>query len=100
MSDDGTPQQWNNINDITDISVRQVAVNLEKGKDFQFVVTATNKFGESLKEEEKIRTIAVLGGRCIGDFIISCSFWALFLKHVFNCFLNIGAHIISNYWMI
>ena len=63
LSDDGTPREWNRINIITDLLVRQVAVILEKGKNYEFVVTAANRFGESLKEGEKIKKIVVLGGK-------------------------------------
>ena len=63
LSDDGTPGQWNRINVITDPLDRQVAVKLEKVKNYEFVVTATNRFGESLKEGEKVKKIVVLGGK-------------------------------------
>ena len=61
VSDNGTPGKWNPIYAIKDPLDRQVAVKLEKGKNYEFVVTATNRFGESLKEGEKIKTIVVLG---------------------------------------
>ena len=63
VSDDRTPRDWNTINVITDPLDRHVAVKLEKGKNYEFVVTATNRFGESLKEGEKVKKIVVLGGR-------------------------------------
>ena len=56
---------WTKIKEITDTSDRKVVVKLEKGKEYEFVVTATNSFGEGGKEERKIRKIKVLGGRCI-----------------------------------
>ena len=56
------------IKEITDTSDRSVVVNLEKGKEYEFVVSATNNFGEGGKEERKIRKIKVLGGRCIVYF--------------------------------
>ena len=62
VHEDGTSGEWNKVHVITAVSVRQVAVKLEKGKKYEFVVTATNKFGESLKEEEKIKETLVLGG--------------------------------------
>ena len=70
VTDDGTPREWNKIKVIDDVSVREVAVKLEKGKRYEFVVTARNSFGESLKEEGKIMKITVLGGRCM-----SFSYW-------------------------
>ena len=64
VSDDGTPREWNTIKVIKEEPLKlQVAVKLEKGKNYQFVVTATNRFGESLKEEGRIKTIVVLGGK-------------------------------------
>lgn len=65
VREDGTSLNWTKIKEITDTSDRQVAVYLEKGKAYAFVVTATNRFGEGVKEESKIREIKVLGGRCI-----------------------------------
>ena len=62
---DGTSLNWIKIKEITDTSDRKVVVNFEKGKEYELVVTATNKFGEGGKEERKIRKIKVLGGRCI-----------------------------------
>ena len=65
VREDGTSLKWIKIKEITDTSDRNVVVNLEKGKEYEFVVTATNKFGEGGKEERKINKIRVLGGRCI-----------------------------------
>ena len=68
VREDGTSLNWIKINEITDTSDRKVVVNLEKGKDYELVVTATNSFGEGGKEERKIRKLKVLGGRCIVYF--------------------------------
>ena len=38
--------------EIIDTSDRKVVVNLEKGKEYEFVVSATNSFGEGGKEEK------------------------------------------------
>ena len=65
VREDGTSLNWIKITEITDTSDRKVVVNLEKGKEYEFVVSATNNFGEAGKEEKKIRKIKVLGGRCI-----------------------------------
>ena len=65
VREDGTSLKWIKIKEITDTSDRNVVVNLEKGKEYEFVVTATNSFGEAGKEERKISKIRVLGGRCI-----------------------------------
>ena len=61
--ENGTSLNWINITEITDMTNRKVVVNLEKGKEYEFVVSATNSFGEGGKEEKKIRKIKVLGGR-------------------------------------
>ena len=69
VSDDGTPRNWIRLHTITAaVSVRQVAVKLDKGKIYEFVVTATNKRGESSKEEENIKRIKV-GGRYYLNFL-------------------------------
>ena len=47
---------------INDISKRQYVVEIEKGKVYEFVVTATNKYGES-SLEENIKWIQALSGR-------------------------------------
>ena len=68
LREDGTSLNWIKIKEITDTSDRKVVVNLEKGKEYEFVVSATNSFGEGGKEEKKIRKIKVLGGSCIVYF--------------------------------
>ena len=65
VREDGTSLNWVKIREITDTSDRKVVVYLEKGKVYEFIVSATNAFGEGGKEESKIRKITVLGGRCI-----------------------------------
>ena len=64
VCEDGTSLNWIKLKEITDTSDRKVVVILEKGKVYEFVVTAKNKFGEGGKEEGKIRKITVLGGKC------------------------------------
>ena len=68
VREDGRSLNWTKIKEITDTSDRKVVVNLEKGEEYEFVVSATNIFGEGGKEERKIRKIKVLGGRCIVYF--------------------------------
>ena len=50
---DGKMGQWTIIKNISDVSVRELKIALERGKVYQFAVTATNELGESLKQEEK-----------------------------------------------
>jgi len=63
---------------------REAVLQLVKGKEYEFVVTATNKFGESLKEKGKIKKIIVLGGMYMqvffgGNFECVCRRKALVL---------------------
>ena len=50
---DGKVGQWTIIGNISKVSVRELKITLERGKVYQFAVTATNELGESLKQEEK-----------------------------------------------
>ena len=50
---DGKVGQWKIIENISKVSVRELKITLERGKVYQFAVTATNELGESLKQEEK-----------------------------------------------
>ena len=65
VREDGTSLNWIRIKEITNTSDRKVVVNFEKGKEYELVVTATNRFGEGVKDERTIRKLKVLGGRCI-----------------------------------
>ena len=49
---DGKVGQWTEIKKIRDVSVRELKIALERGKVYQFAITATNELGESLKQEE------------------------------------------------
>ena len=49
---DGKVGQWTEIKKIRDVSVRELKIPLERGKVYQFAITATNEFGESLKQEK------------------------------------------------
>ncbi|XP_022795735.1 titin-like isoform X3 [Stylophora pistillata] len=44
---DGIPRDWTVIKEISDAKVREIKVKLERGKVYQFSVTATNDVGES-----------------------------------------------------
>ena len=55
-------EEWTMVADINDISKREFVVRVEKGKQYEFVVTATNKYGESLKTKERIETVNIEGG--------------------------------------
>lgn len=66
VTDDDTRREWEKVSD--NLPVRAVDVSFEKGKEYEVVVTATNRFGENLKEDDKIKKIKVLGGRCIPEY--------------------------------
>ena len=50
---DGKVGQWTVIRKIRDVSVRELKIALERGKVYQFAITATNELGESLKQEDE-----------------------------------------------
>ena len=58
-----TVEEWNKVRVIMDPSRRQVIVELDRNKFYEFVVTATNKHGESVQKEKNIRKVVVLGGK-------------------------------------
>ena len=49
---DGKVGQWTEIKNIRDVFVREMKIPLERGKVYQFAITATNELGESLKQEK------------------------------------------------
>ena len=54
--------QWTEIKKIKDVSVRELKIALERGKVYQFAITATNKLSESLKQEkENIKQVKAEG---------------------------------------
>ena len=48
---DGKVGQWREIKKIRDVSVRELKIALERGNVYQ--LTATNEFGESLKQDKE-----------------------------------------------
>ena len=76
--------EWKKIATIIDVYNRSYAVEIEKGKEYEFVVTATNKYGESSMEQD-IKRIKVLDGRCINN--LSSFLWQSqrILKVVLGC---------------
>ena len=54
---------------IYDASIHVYVVTVKKGQRYDLVVTATNKYGESLKEQRKIKRINVLGGKVMAFFL-------------------------------
>ena len=74
----GTVGDWGKLEVIHDVSVREYVITLKKGEQYEFVVTATNKYGESLKEQQNIKRIRILGGNVIEKKY--SSFCGLFLS--------------------
>ena len=65
VNEDGTKGDWTQLKIITDVSARKYVVKVQEGKEYEFVVTATNSFGEGLKEEGKIQRVKVVKGKHI-----------------------------------
>ena len=60
---DGKVGEWTIIQNISDVSVRELKITLESGKVYQFAITATNELGESLKQERaNIQQVKAEGG--------------------------------------
>ena len=54
---------WTKLEVIYDISILEYVVTLKNGQQYEFLVTATNKYGESLKKQQNIKRTNVLGGK-------------------------------------
>ena len=65
------PGEWIKLKKITDVSVTELTVELESGKVYEFVVTATNELGESLKQGGKIMRVKASRGMCYFIFIFN-----------------------------
>ena len=62
--------QWTEIKKIRDVSVRELKIALERGKVYQFAITATNELGESLKQEkENIQQVKAEGSNLNESYI-------------------------------
>ena len=66
---DDKPGEWIKLKKITDVSVTELTVELESGKVYEFVVTATNELGESLKQGGKIMRVKASRGMCYFIFL-------------------------------
>ena len=56
---------WTNIGTIKDTSKREFVFEGEKGKEYEFAVTATNKHGESSKDDSIKRVNIAAGGSLV-----------------------------------
>ncbi|XP_022809523.1 neural cell adhesion molecule 1-like [Stylophora pistillata] len=54
---DANHANWTKLQTIMDVSVTQVEVKLDKGKVYEFAVTATNELGESVLQEEMAKKV-------------------------------------------
>ena len=63
VTSNDTVQDWRKLEVIYDVSILEYVVTLKKGQQYDLVVTATKKYGESLKGEQNIKRINVLGGK-------------------------------------
>ena len=81
---DGKVGRWTEIKKIRDVSVRELKITLERGKVYQFAITATNELGESLKQgDENIQQVKAEGSM----FKLSCS---IITFHQMSCSLDIS----------
>jgi len=55
-------EEWTKLKDITNTSKREYVFEGEEGKEYEFVVTATNKYGES-STTDNIQKVKVLKGK-------------------------------------
>ncbi|XP_078377520.1 tyrosine-protein kinase receptor Tie-1-like [Oculina patagonica] len=67
---DGKPGEWIKLKTTTDVSVRELKVELKQGNVYEFVVTATNELGESLKDDGKIKRVKASGGSSCNETIL------------------------------
>ena len=80
---DDKPGDWTKLKKIKNVSVRKLTVELESGKVYEFVVTATNELGESVKENGKIMRVKASKEGNLFLFAI--------ITHVsFTCKISIG----------
>ena len=71
VTSDDTVGDWRKIEVIYDVSILEYVVALRKGQQYEFLVTATNKYGESLKKQQNIKRINVLEGKVMAFFSFS-----------------------------
>ena len=81
---DGKQGAWIVIKKITDVSVRELEVKLEKGNVYEFAITATNEDGEGLKQDETKITRVKLAGS-----MLSCQL------SIFSPFHGISFHFLT-----
>ena len=81
VSSNGTVGDWRKLEVIHDVSVQDYVITLKKDQQYEFVVTATNKYGESLKGQQNLKRIRVLRGNIMVKLL-------LFLRIILYTFLQ------------
>ena len=62
VTSNDTVGDWRKLEVIYDVSILEYVVTLKRGQQYEFLITATNKYGESLKTQQNIKRINVLEG--------------------------------------
>lgn len=70
VTNNDTVGDWRKLEVINDVSIHEYVVTLDKCQQYDLVVTANNKYGESLKEQHKIKRIRVLEGKVIRKLLL------------------------------
>ena len=63
VASNDTVGDWRKTEVIYDVSIHAYVVTLKQGQRYDLVVTAANKYGESLKEQHYVKRIRVLEGK-------------------------------------
>ena len=71
VTSNDTVGDWRKIEVIYDVSIHAYVVTLKKGQKYDLLVTATNKYGESLKAQHYTKRIRVLGGKAMPKLLFS-----------------------------
>ena len=81
VTSNDTVGDWRKLDVIYDVSILEYVVTLKKGQQYDLKVTTTNKYGESLKAEQNIKRINVLGGKAMAIcFFFYISYLTRYLK--------------------
>ena len=83
VTSNDTVGDWRKLEVIYDVSILEYVVTLEKGQQYEFLVTATNKYGESLKTQQNIKRIKVLEGKVMAIFPFFWINWLVKLRFLF-----------------
>ena len=70
VTSNDTVGDWRKLEVINDVSILGYVVALKRGQQYEFLVTATNKYGESLKTQQNIKRINVLEGKVMAFFLV------------------------------